>query len=70
MKPVAENDLATEYAFREEDGERSQDLTEELNLTSPIPDLNAVSFLKRDIEAKAKSYRSWKVAERKVTQKV
>ena len=58
MKPVAEKDLATEYAFREEDGERSQDLTEELNLTSPIPDLNAVSFLKHDIEAKAKSYRS------------
>lgn len=58
MQPVAENDLATEYAFREEDGERSQDLTEELNLTSPIPDLNAASFLKHDIEAKAKSYRS------------
>lgn len=44
VKRAQENGLETEYAFRKEDDRLSQDLIEELNIHSPVPDLNEVSF--------------------------
>ena len=43
---VHQNGVEMEYALREKDDKQRQDLTEQQNLPSPIPDLNETTLLK------------------------